>query len=344
MDLKDKIIFLAQQPGPAGYEQTASAAAAEMLRPLADRVETDVLGNVIAWRRCGESNAPTVMLDAHMDEIGLIITGYDRGFLRFARLGGVDERILPALEVQILTGDGPLPGIVDVLPPHVVPKAEQDKPLSVDKLCIGAGFESEEEANAKVPRGTPVAFTTPCFALGAHQLCGKSLDDRSCAAILIHVLDLLKDKKLAVDVAVNLAVQEEVGGRGALTGAYGIHPDYAIAMDVTHGKTTDSPRGKTMEMNGGPAIGVGPYMSRKMTESLETVAEKRGIPYQLEVMSRSTGTDADEIQTTREGVATGVLSLPLKYMHTPVEVIDLRDAEATAQLLAFWLEDFEEVM
>lgn len=344
MDLKDKIIFLAQQPGPAGFEHAASAAAAEMLRPLADRVETDVLGNVIAWRRCGEKNAPTVMLDAHMDEIGLIITGYDRGFLRFACLGGVDERMLPATEVQILTKDGPIPGVVDVLPPHVVPKAEQDKPLAVDKLYIGAGFESEEEAKSKVPLGTPVVFATPCFALGAHRLCGKSLDDRSCAAILIHVLELLKDRRLAVDVAVDLAVQEEVGGRGALTGAYGIHPDYAVALDVTHGRTADSPRGKTMEMNGGPAIGAGPYMARKVTEALEAVAEKRGIPYQIEVMSRSTGTDADEIQTTREGVATGVLSLPLKYMHTPVEVIDLRDAEAAAGLLAAWLEDFEEVM
>ena len=344
MELKKMIETLAQQTGPAGFEHAAADAAAELLRPLVDKVEKDVMGNLIGWRRCGVENAPVVMLDAHMDEIGLIVTGYEKGFLRFHKLGGVDERMLPALEVQILTKDGPIPGVVDVLPPHVVPKDKQDKPLPMDKLFIDAGFESEEEAKARVPQGTPVAFRTPFFAMGEHQVCSKSLDDRSCAAILIAVMEKLKDTKLSVDVAVYMATQEEVGGRGALTGAYGIDPDYAIIVDVGHAHTPDMPKGKTLTMNGGPAIGIGPAMARIMSDSLEETAKRRNIPYQLEVMARGSGTDADEIQTTREGVATGVISLPLKYMHTPVEVIDLRDAEAIVDLIAGWLEDFGEEM
>jgi len=342
MDLKETIVFLSAQTGPTGFEGPAMAAAETLVRPLVDELSTDAMGNLIGVRRCGEPGAPTVMLDAHMDEIGLIVTGYEQGFLRFDKLGGVDARMLPALEVQLLTGEGPLHGVVDVLPPHVVPMADREKPIAMDKLFIDAGFASEEEARARVPLGTPAAFSTPCVELGRHQLCGKSLDDRSCAAVLLDVLERTRDKPIHADLALHLAVQEEVGGRGALTGAYGIHPDYAIAVDVTHGRTPDAPQGQTMQIGGGAAIGVGPAMARKVSDRLEELARAKNIPYQIEVLPRSSGTDADEIQTTREGVATGVISLPLKYMHTPAEVIDLRDAQAVSDLLTAWLEDLGE--
>ena len=336
------IVTLAQASGPAGFENGAADAARELLAPLVDEVHTDVMGNLIGWRRCGKPGAPVVMLDAHLDEVGLIITGYERGFLRFHNLGGVDPRILPALEVTLLAPEGPIHGVVDVLPPHVVPLADREKPLAMDKLFIDAGFDSEEEAKAHVPLGTAAVYSTPCFAMGDHQLAGKALDDRSCAAIVLAAMEQLRDKPLAADVAVHLAAQEEVGGRGALTGAYSIHPDYGVAVDVTFAASPDTPAHKSMKRNGGAAIGVGPAVTRKVSDKLEQLAKEKDIPYQIEVLGGYSGTDADEIRVTREGVATGVISLPLKSMHTPVEVIDLRDAQAVADLIAAWVESFGE--
>ena len=342
MELRDTIAALCAAQGPSGFEEKAAATAAELLRPLVDELHKDTLGNLIGYRRCGEENAPVVMLDAHLYQVGLIVTGYEGPFLRFSGLGGVDPRMLPALEVEILTRGETRFGVIDVLPPHVLSEADRSKPVPMDRLYIDAGFTTEEEARTTVPQGTPVCYRTPCFALGEHQLCSRSLDDRSCAAILLSVMEKTMGKKLPADVAVHLAVQEEVEGRGALSGTYGIHPDYGIALDVTFGQTPDSPRGKTLKMSGGAAIGVGPVVSRKVSDKLEALAKERGIPYQIEVMGGRTGTDADEMQTSREGVATGVISLPLKYMHTPVEVIDLRDAEAVADLICVWLETLGE--
>ena len=344
MDLKQLIVKLASQPGPSGFETSANRTAEELMTPLVDEIRTDVLGNVIGLRRAHREDARTVMLDAHMDEVGLIVTGYEQGALRFHKLGGVDPRILPALEVTIHTKEGDLRGVVDVLPPHVVPPADREKPLAMDRLFIDAGFESEEEAKKRVPLGTPVTYSTPCFEMGEHQLAGKALDDRSCAAILLAVMDALKDEPLDVNVAVNMAVQEEVGGWGAMTAAFGIRPDCAVALDVTFATTPNTPPEKSMKMNGGAAIGVGPAAARSVSDRLEALAREKNIPYQIEVMGGSSGTDADDIQVSRTGVATGVVSLPLKYMHTPVEVIDLRDAQAVVDLLTAWIRSLGEEM
>ena len=342
MDLRETIMLLARENGPSGFESHAAAPAKALLEPLTDEVYSDVLGNLVAVRRCGRESAPVVMLDAHMDEVGLIVTGYENGSLRFSSLGGVDARVLPASEVRLLTPDGPLRGVIDFLPPHVVPAAEREKPLDMDKLFIDAGFTTDEEAKEHVPLGTAAVFATDCYALGENQIAGKSLDDRSCAAILIAVMDELKDKDISVDLVVNLASQEEVGGRGAQVGAYALKPDYAVAVDVTFGKTPDTPARKSVKMNGGAAIGVGPAATRAVSDKLLSLAKDREIPYQIEVLGGRSGTDGDDIMTSREGVATGIVSLPLKYMHTPVEVIDLRDAESIVKLLSAWVMSFGE--
>ena len=339
MDLKEKIFALAEASGPSGFEGGARAAAEELLRPFVDELRTDGMGNLIALRRAGRPGAPTVMLDAHLDEIGLIVTGHEKGFLRFASLGGVDARMLPALELTVLAPEGPLPGVIDVLPPHVLSPKDQEKPLAEDKLFIDVGL-SQEEAQRRVPPGTPAVFAAPCGMLGEHRLCGKALDDRSCAAIVIQVMEQLRDEPLEVNVAVLLAAQEEVGCRGAVTGAYAVDPEAAIAVDVTHGSTPDAPAHKTFPLNGGAAIGVGPNMTRRISDRLAGLAREREIPFSLEAMGGHSGTDAWAIQTSREGVATGVVSLPLKHMHTPVEVMDLRDAQALVRLLCAWVETY----
>ena len=338
MTLKEMITRLSEAAGPSGCEEAAMAVAEDFLRPYVDEIRRDRMGNRIALKNCADPNAPTVMLDAHMDEIGLIVTGYEKGFLRFQALGGVDARMLPALEVKLLT-DEPLYGVIDTLPPHILSAEEREKPLPMDKLFIDVGL-SEEEVREKVPLGTPAVFTTACFELGENRLCGKSMDDRSCAAILIRALQLLEGQELSCHVALLLAVQEELGCRGAVTGAYNVAPEAAIAVDVTHGQSPDAPKSETFALGGGPVIGLGPNVTRSVSDKLLALAKKTDMGVQLEVMPGHSGTDAWPIQISREGVATGVLSLPLRYMHTPVEVLDLRDAENCAKLIALWLADY----
>ena len=198
---------------------------------------------------------------------------------------------------------------------------------------------SQEQAEEKIPVGTPVVYRGSCFSLGKEQMCGKAMDDRSCFTVLLRAMELLADKKLDVDVYVMGSTREEVSGVGATVGTWSVQPDCCVAVDVTHGRTPDGPADKTFTLGGGPAIGVGPNMTRWMTGRMQDKARERKIPYQQEIMSGHTGTNGWEMQISREGVATSVLSLPLKYMHTPIETLSLSDLEQTAQLLAAFTED-----
>ena len=339
MDTMEVLQRLCGQRAPSGFEGPVVAAAAELLRPYVDEVRVERLQSVVGVRRCGVPGAKKILLDAHLDEIGLLVTGVEDGFLRFRALGGVDQRMLPAREVTVLT-PAPLLGVVATKPPHLQAAGESDKSIPMDELYIDIGM-SQDEAEKTVPVGTPIVYRESCFALGKQSVCGKALDDRACFTILLRTMELLQSEKLDVDVYVLGSSCEEVGGRGALTAVYDVAPDFCVAVDVTHGATPDEPRprGRTMELGGGPAVGVGPIMARWMSNRLKEKAKENEIPCQIEVMSGSTGTNGDEFQTALEGIATAVLSLPLKYMHTPGEVADLRDIEQTAQLLAAFVRD-----
>ena len=332
MDTIELIRELSSIGAPSGFEENAASRIGQLLQPLADEVRTDRMGNVIAIRRCGIPGAKRLMLEAHMDEIGLIVTGYDKGFLRFASLGGVDPRMLPALEVRVLA-DEICYGVIDTMPPHILSIEEMDKAFDADKLRINVGM-SEEKARECIPLGTPVVFASGCTELGQTRLCGKSLDDRACVAILIKTLEAVQDEKLDADLILLISTQEEVGGRGATTGAFALEPDYAVAVDVTHAHTPDAKKSEALEMCGGPAIAVGPNMNRNITDALIGLSGENNWPYQIEVISGNSGTDGWEIQISREGVSTAVVSLPLRYMHTPAEVIDACDVESVIRLLA----------
>lgn len=331
---------LCSVPGPSGSEYNVHATLKELLQPLADEVTTDVMGNLLAVKRCGIENAPRLLLDAHLDEVGLIVTGYDKGFLCFDTLGGVDPRMLPAREVTVLT-DPPLHGVIDTLPPHILKGSEMDKTVERDKLRIDVGL-SDEAARARVPQGTPVVFYADCIPLGKNRICSKALDDRACAAILVSVMEHLQNKKLAVDIYCQFASQEELGMRGSITGTYSVNPDEALVVDVTHGSTPDAKKEETLLMGGGAAIGVGPNMTRRMSDKLLALAKEKEIPYQVEVLRGCSGTNAWAIQVSRSGVATALISLPVRYMHTPVETMDLRDAEAIVRLLCAYIESYGE--
>lgn len=322
---------LCGQAAPSGFETSVARTAMELLRPLVDEVYQDRLGNVIGMRRCGREGAPLLLLDAHLDEIGLIVTGVEDGFLRFRSIGGVDPRMLPGRELVVLT-DPPLRGLV-----ACPAGGDEDKSVPLNELYVDVGL-SQEEAERAVPVGTPMVYRAGCFPLGEDQMCGKSMDDRACFVTLLRAAELLRDKELDVELHILGSTREEVSGAGAVVGTWAVAPDFCVAVDVTHGKTPDGPADKTFELGGGPAIGVGPNMTRWMTERMIAKAREHSIPYQLEIMSGHTGTNGWEMQISREGVATSVLSLPLKYMHTPVETLSLADMEGVAQLLAAFVE------
>ena len=317
---------------PSGFESPAADVAAELLRPLVDEVSIDRMGNVLGVRRSKTPGAPKLLLDAHLDEIGLIVTGVEDGFLRFRSIGGVDPRMLPGRELVVLT-DPPLRGLV-----ACPAEGDEDKSVPLNELYVDVGL-SQKEAERAIPVGTPMVYRAGCFPLGEEQMCGKSMDDRACFVTLLRAAELLRDKELDVELHILGSTREEVSGAGAVVGTWAVAPDFCVAVDVTHGKTPDGPADKTFELGGGPAIGVGPNMTRWMTERMIAKAKEHGIPYQMEIMSGHTGTNGWEMQISREGVATSVLSLPLKYMHTPVETLSLADMEGVAQLLAAFVEN-----
>ena len=332
MDYEEVLKHLCALPGPSGFESPVAQAAAELLRTLVDEVRVDRMGSVVGLRRCGKENAPRLLLDAHLDEIGFLITGHEDGYLRFAPLGGVDPRMLPDRELTILT-QPPRLGVVACMPPHVQTAEDMNKPQPIKDLYIDVGL-SQEEAERLIPVGTPAVYRAGCTRLGDKLLCGKSLDDRSCFAILLDALERLKGEKLDVDVYVLGSTQEETHSTGAITAAYGIVPELCVAVDVTHGDSPDGDKGKTFPLGGGPVIGVGPNCTRWMSRRLQRKAEEAGMDCQIEVMAGHSGTNGWPLQVSREGVATAVLSLPLRYMHTPIETVSRENMENTAALLA----------
>lgn len=336
MNYEQILTRLCTLSGPSGFEREVTGAAAELLRPLTDQVYTTRLGSVVGVRRCGRENAPKLLLDAHLDEIGLIVTGHEEGFLRFSSLGGVDPRMLPDREVVLLT-DPPICGVVACLPPHVQTAEDMDKALPIKDLCIDVGL-SREEAERRIPIGTPATYRGGCMSLGEELLCGKALDDRAGFAVLLDVLEQLRGKELNVDLYVLGSTQEETHSTGAVTAAYEIAPDRCVAVDVTHGDSPDASKNETFPLGKGPVIGVGPNCAVSMSGYLKALAKQAEIPFQIEVMSGSSGTNAWPIQISREGVATAVVSIPERYMHTPVEVVSKRDLEDAAKLLAAFVE------
>lgn len=332
MDIRAALEKLCTAGAPSGFESPAVLCARELLEPLVDEVWIDRLGSLVGVRRCGLPNAKKLMLDAHLDEIGLIVTGYEDGFLRFQTIGGVDLRMLPDRELTVLT-DPPLLGVVACLPPHVLSKEDREKAQTIEDFYVDIGL-SNDEAKKRVPIGTPMVFRSAFTPLGEDQLCGKAMDDRACFVTLLRTLELLRDKELDVDLYILGSIMEETNSAGAVTSTQAICPDWCVAVDTTHGRTPDSDKGETFPLGGGPTVGIGPNMTRWMTKRLFEKAEKEGIPVHKEVMERSSGTNGWEMQICNEGVATAVVSLPIKYMHTPIETLTEGDIEQTARLLS----------
>lgn len=327
---------LCQTAAVSGFEKHGAAVAAELLSPYCNKLKIDAFGNIFGMRDCGASK--TVLLDAHLDQIGFVVTQVlDGGFLRFAPCGGVDPRMLLGHEVWILT-EKPLYGIISCMPPHLLQANEQNKAVPIEEMLIDTGLI---EAKSQIPVGTPIVFAENICQLSSGSMTGKCLDDRAGIAAILDALEKLQSSSCKVNIAVQLTVQEETTGLGAGIGTFAIQPDAAIAIDVGHAKTPDASAESTFAYGGGVMIGMGPNLDRRLTQALIKTARAEEIPYQLEVMEGNTGTNAWNMQIAGCGTAMALLSIPLRYMHTPIESIKLCDLEAVSTLLYHFLRQFD---
>lgn len=324
--MKELVKKLTEAFGPSGEENKIREVILDEIKDYADEVRVDVLGNIIARKKgMGEK----LMLAAHMDEVGVIVTNIDdKGFLRFSNIGGISPFTLIGERVVFENGTVGVFGME---------KMDDIKDLKLNKMFIDIGARTKEEAQKKVRIGDKAVYYRNCDIIGDY-VTAKALDDRAGCAVLIKVLQNVKSSKF--DTYFVFTVQEEVGLRGAKTSAFGIGPDLAIAVDVT--KTGDTPESEKMavELGKGPAVKI---MDRsvichpKIKEMLIDSAEKNGISYQLEVLEMG-GTDTGAIHLTKDGVPSGCLSIPTRYIHTPSEMASIDDMEKAAELLLCVLE------
>lgn len=332
--MKELIKKLSDMRGVSGFEYRITDQIADILLSCCDEVNVDALGSVIGVRRCGKENAPRIMIEAHCDEIGLMVTSVtDEGYLTFTSVGGVDERTLPSTEVTV-HGSRDLWGVIGIQPDYLL---ENGKTVKMKDMVIDTGL-SADKVRELVSVGDSVSLAQSVGELGEEQFSGKSLDDRASLAAIVRVMENLADADLNVDVYAVAAVQEEVGCRGGKTTAYGINPDIAIAIDVTHGITPDN-SDNALEVGSGTAMSLGPNLHPRLTDLLYDTAKQHDIKINLEVDGGETGTDAWEMQVARDGVPTALLSIPLKYMHTSVETLNISDVQATVDLLTEFIKE-----
>jgi len=320
--------------GVAGYETEAGELIAAAFKDHGCEVTVDRLGNVIA-KKAGRAsgNKAKIAFYAHMDEIGLIVKQLDKnGFVRFTQIGGYDQRTLLAQEV-IIHGKEKVYGVIGIKPPHLS-QGEEGKAVKMHDMLIDTGYS--EEALAKLVKvGDIITIKRSAIELKNDHIAGKALDDRACVGVMLECLDNLKDFNHDADLYFISSTQEEVGSQGAVVATYGLEPDMGIVLDVTFAKTPELKPSQTCDMGKGPVIEMGPNIHPKVCGLLKDAAKNNGVPFQIDVMTTgSSGTDARVVQISRTGVATGLIGLPLKYMHTSVETISMKDVTSTAKLLS----------
>ncbi len=336
---KESLSFLKElmrQPSPSGFEVPAQKIIRTRMRPFADKITTDVHGNVI-----GVLNAKArlkVMLAGHVDEIGLMITHIDNnGFIYFATIGGMDPVVAVGQRICILARRGIVRGVIGRKPIHLMDAAERGKGTQITDLWIDIGAKNKKDALKVVAIGDPVVIHPDFIEMRNGLISSRAFDDRIGAWVITEVLRALKGRKLNVALYAVSTVQEEVGLRGAITSAYHIHPQAGIAVDV--GFASDCPgvdpkKVGEIALGKGPILHVGANINPVLGKLLVSTAKKQRISYQMQAEPRATGTDANPIQLTRGGCAAALVSIPNRYMHTPVEVVSLKDLEATVTLLA----------
>lgn len=329
MKIDEIIKKLAEPYAASGCEQNVFSLLKEYLEPFGN-VYSDNMNNLF----CTFGSGYHILLDAHIDEVGFIVTSVtDDGFLKFSVTGGIDKRMLPATEVVVF-GKRMLRGVVSTLPPHLQNDDKRISEISDFAVDIGCNFE---EAKELVPLGSRIYFLHRYKRLLGGRICSNCLDDRSGAAALMAALPKLKE--IPLKFTLMFSSQEEVGTRGAASGAFGKHVDEAIAVDVSFAMSPGCEKKDCGVLSSGPMVSFSPTLDYKIFNDLKNCAKKAGIAYQTEIMSGRTGTNADVIQLTESGIKCGLISIPLRYMHSPGEVVDVADVENTAALIAAYAKE-----
>jgi endoglucanase len=324
-------------PGPPGHEREPARVWREAAEAFADEVTTDTLGTTVA-RVNGRGDGPLMAVVGHIDEIALLVSHVsDKGYLHVVQSGGWDAQVLVGQRVQVLTRDGIVPGVVGRKPPHLTDTEERKKAVELKKLHVDIGAKDADDARSLVSPGDQVLIAAEPLDLPNDRVASRALDNRLGVYVAIEVARRVKEAGGgAGPVAGVAAVQEEIGAHGARVMAYGLEPDLAVIVDVTH--ATDAPGVDPGEigdhgLGSGPVITRGAIVSRAVNDLLDEVAAAEGIETATEASGRQTGTDADVVHFSRSGVPTAIVSIPLRYMHSPVELVDLGDVEGVIKLL-----------
>lgn len=336
LSTKDFFVSICEASGVSGYEGEVAGIIREAFMKYCDEVTIDKLGNVVALKKGNrgqiEGPRPKVAFFSHMDEIGLIVLNFDKnGFLNFSSIGGYDQRTLIGQEV-IIHGREKVYGVIGMRPPHLNVGNDAQKTLKLSEMLIDTGY-SEERLRELVNIGDIITIKRKMTELQGDVLAGKAMDDRAGVAAMYVCAEELKDFMHDADVYFVSTTREEVGSQGAVVSTYNIEPDIGIALDVGFARTPELKPTQSCEFGKGPVIGLGPNIHPKVAELLKNAAKNNNIPYQVEVFTGNTGTDARAVQVSRTGVASGLISLPLKYMHTSVETMTMKDITATGKLL-----------
>jgi putative aminopeptidase FrvX len=338
LDLSAHLKELCAAPGLSGYEAPVRDLLRAAWTPLVDEIRQDPLGSLIATRRgTGEGRAarPRLMVAAHMDAIGLLVTCVEGEFLRVTSIGGIDARVLPGQLVTV-HGRRDLPGVVALPPPFLLQKQHRDGVAPTTELLIDTGLPAER-LREQVEIGSLVSFAQPPRELQNGLLAAKSLDNRASLAALTVCLEALQGRSHAWDLLAVATVQEEVGLQGAAAAAFSLAPEMAVAVDVTWGTDANTREFgyRTFAVGGGPTLALGPNIHTGLHQALKAAAERAEVPLAVEVIwSGHSGTDAAAMQIARAGIPTAIVSIPLRNMHTPVEVVSLKDIQRTGRLLA----------
>jgi putative aminopeptidase FrvX len=324
---------LCSAPGLSGYEFPVREILEETWQPLTDDLSVSRLGSLHGLKRgTAPEPRPSILIATHMDAIGLMVTGIVNGLLRVTEIGGLDARVLPGQLVTV-HGRQDLPGVIVQPPAHLLPADAQSGPVPLKYLLVDVGLRPRQ-VQQQVRTGDLISFALEPTPLTGDTLVGRSLDNRASVAALTLCLDELQTRVHAWDVWAVATTQEEETMGGARTSAFQLQPELAIVVDVTWGKSPGSPDHLTFSLGQGPTLGWGPNIHPGLHQSLKKTAEQIEVPFSLEAMPRHSGTDAFAIQVAAQGIPTMVVTIPLRYMHTPVEVVALKDIRRTARLLA----------
>lgn len=333
---KDFLVKLLETPGPSGYEKPVQDVVRDYVRHFADEITTDVHGNVIAVKR--RHGALRVMLAGHCDQIGMLVTHYhDNGFLHAQTIGGWDAQQLVGQRMTVWTARGPIPAVISRKPIHLLTDEERRQVVKLEDLWLDIGAKNKEEARELVRIGDPVTLQLGFQEMRNGLANAPAMDNKCGLWVVIEALRRAAERELKVAVYAVSTVAEEIGLRGAQTSAFGIDPHVGIAVDVTHATdcpTIDKRQHGDVSLGSGPVIVRGPNMNPHIVERLIALAQKLEIPHQLTASGKAQPNDSNVLQINRAGVATGLVSIPNRYMHSAVEMISLEDIDRAADLLA----------